>query len=239
MTEKDKIARISSEFDDELEQIQIERIKNENDKKLISKGVITKAVAKHSSWNKIKQDIINFNFKNKKGQVNVNIIIFPILVLVSLLIFGALIWSWGIATDAVIDIPDVDGQKVNLSQAGADTFGQVNSALLPAFRVLSFILIFSMVLMMFFVEFLSRKNPAFLILDLFIIMIAFVLAVPLSNQYEIFLTSLPFSSTLIGMRQASSIALHLPRWVMVIGITGIIISFIGFIRRTRQQQFFE
>ncbi len=63
---KNKIIRVSEDFDSELEDIQDKRIEKGLDERKISKPRISDLLRKHELWNKIKEDLINFNFNIEK-----------------------------------------------------------------------------------------------------------------------------------------------------------------------------
>lgn len=66
MSSKGKVQRIDEDFDMELEDIKIERIKRGIEKEMISNVRITNALVRHPSWKKIKEDIIQAKPKKKK-----------------------------------------------------------------------------------------------------------------------------------------------------------------------------
>ncbi len=237
MSNGDQTMRASGAFLEEIEDIQVQRIKNGKDKKIRTVRRITDAIVRHSFWKRIKEDIIDHTLKDKKGQVGLNLIFFMILALFFLIFCATWIYFNQTLEDELTSIPDVADQKVNISQAAADTFGQVNDAMVPGLRVLTFVVLFAMVFSMLMVEFFTRKHPAFLIIDFFIVIVAFILSVSISNSYENFLTGEVISSSLHGFKGATSVMLHLPRWVTVVGLFGIALSLIGVIRRRGTEGF--
>jgi len=66
-----ELIRVSINFDNEIMDIQKKRIENGMDEALISKPKVTELIIKHINWNKIKQDVIAYNF-NAEEQQNVN-----------------------------------------------------------------------------------------------------------------------------------------------------------------------
>ncbi len=63
---KSKIMRTGINFNGEIESIKIERIKKGMDKMIKSDTNITSIIPKHKLWPKMKEDIININFKEIK-----------------------------------------------------------------------------------------------------------------------------------------------------------------------------
>ena len=58
---KNKIIRVSEDYDSEIEGIQEKRIEKGVDEKKISKPKISDLIINHKRWDEIKEDIINFN----------------------------------------------------------------------------------------------------------------------------------------------------------------------------------
>lgn len=63
--EKDKIRRIGTKFNDELEDIKKERRKLKKEIKFISNGDLTNMIPRHQNWSKIKEDLIHYDFTKK------------------------------------------------------------------------------------------------------------------------------------------------------------------------------
>lgn len=59
------LARISKEFNYDLEEIINRRLKVRKDVKAISKPKLTNLIMKHKNWGEIKDDCINFNFEEE------------------------------------------------------------------------------------------------------------------------------------------------------------------------------
>ncbi len=63
-SEKDKVRRIGEGFHKELEEIKNARKKSGIDKKKkLANGKITNMIPKHKHWPKIREDLINYEFK--------------------------------------------------------------------------------------------------------------------------------------------------------------------------------
>ena len=59
---KNKIIRVSEDFDSEIENIQDKRIEKGLDEEKTSKPKISDLIRKHKLWNQLKEDVINFDF---------------------------------------------------------------------------------------------------------------------------------------------------------------------------------
>lgn len=234
------VIRADEKFKEELDDIKVERIKNGTDRKLKSDKRLTLAIIRHEFWQDLKKAITEAPLKDKKskrGQIG-NIIIFIVIAFVMLVFFG--IWGWvhGMLTDSLVGIEQTGG-LVNISQTASATFGAMNDAMIPGLRILSFTILIGMIFSMLIVEFITRKNPVLFIMDFFILIIAFVLSIYVSNRYEALLSGQPFSSTLIGFKAGTYIMLHLPLWTTIIGVLMMIISFTGIIRRGGSRELVE
>lgn len=228
--------RLPEEFLKEIEEIQSERLKNGNDDEEKSYGRITLAIIRTGDlWGDVKKRVILGNFKqDKKAQVDnaLGIILFVVLAFTMALFFG--VWGYAnqIMTDTFVSIGS--SGNVNMTEAAENTFGAINSALIPGLRILSMVILFGMVLQIFLTNFLIRKNPLYFLLHVFMTAFAVILSVYVSNAYESFLTGQVFSSQLIGFTATTYILLNLPVWVTVIGIIGAILLVINM---PRQQEF--
>ncbi len=60
--EEDKTIRVAKEFNNEIEEIQKERLKRLIDTVRTPSRKITSMIPKHKVWGKIKEDIINHKF---------------------------------------------------------------------------------------------------------------------------------------------------------------------------------
>lgn len=162
--------------------------------------------------------------KNKRAQIGENMMIAIIIFFVVMIVMGMIIWMFSTLTTTLVD---TDADDINISGAASDTFGQVNASLIGSANVIAFSIMIGMVLAMLIVEFLTRRHPAFFFLDVLVLIMAFIISVFLSNRYEELLNGLPFTNELINMRAGTSIMLHLPRWVTVVGLIGMALSYIS------------
>ena len=227
-----KSLRADPGFAQEIDDIKIERIKKGKDRKMKSSTRITAAIRRHLLWRDIKKDIINDELKDdKKGQVNV--LEWIVIAFVTVLFIGIFIYAFGLFTDSFTNL-GTSSTGVNMSEAGANTFGQMNNALSSGAATIGFVLLFATALSILINNFFIKEHPIAFIIHFFVALIAVVLSVPVSNAYASLLTGEPFSSNLITMKAASSVMLHLPTWVTVIGLTGAIILFVRAIRVRRE-----
>jgi len=164
---------------------------------------------------------------NKRGGFS-DLFIFMIFAFV--IVFISVIWVYmgGLAQDQIqdslgsMDLHDTEGN--NASQVIDNTIGDFNASI-SALKWITVFLIAGMILSIFIGSYLVTTKPIFFIPYLFIVIIAIVVSVPMSNAYETLMTNPTLSSTFTGFMGANWIMLNLPIWITIIGITGAIIMF--------------
>ena len=166
--------------------------------------------------------------RNKKGAA-IDPLIWMVMAVVVVVIFGLWIWMFNEVTDVMVNLPD--SEAVNISSAAQLTFGQVNDAQNTWIPILSYMLIFSMALTILLGNFLVKANPAFFIVYVLITIGAIIASVYLSNFYEELMQDPAFGPTFqTRMKGGSFIILNLPHFVTVIGLFGAIFLFAGILR---------
>ncbi len=176
------------------------------------------------------------NLKNKRGFVTLEIFIFIFTILIWIILLGifGLISS---LIDTNLDI-DVEVGQVNLGNITQQTFGQINAGLIVNLDILGYIIIFGLILNMFVSAYLFRgKNPRlFIIIDIVLLVFAYILAVYVSNTYEILINSTSLLNIYINnMAKSSTFLLRLPTFVSIIGVVMMVLSYAGFPRDTEKE----
>lgn len=110
-----------------------------------------------------------------------------------------------------------------------DTFGKVPNAY-TSLRWISTMLIIGYALSIIVSSFLVKSNPVFFVPYVFVLILAVIISVPISNSYEVVYQNPTLASTFTGFFGATWIFLHLPIWVAVIGIIAGILMFINVLR---------
>ena len=174
--------------------------------------------------------------KDKRGLVTLGVIIFVFMIFLWVLFIGiyATIFSL-IYNNLNIDL--AVGQ-VNLGTITQSTFGQIATAFLSKADILGYALIFGMVLNMFASAYFFRgKYPKlFIIIDIMILVFAYIVAVYVSGAYEFVINSTTELSVFIdNMARSSTFLLRLPLWVSIIGVIIMILSYAGFPRETGEE----
>ena len=133
-----------------------------------------------------------------------------------------------------MDLHDTVGN--NASQVITNTMGATNSSF-GALHWITVFLIGGMILSIFIGSYLVTTKPIFFIPYLFIVIIAIVVSVPMSNAYETLMNDAVLSGTFAEFSGASWIMLNLPIWITIIGITGGIIMYSQMGKREEQQYY--
>lgn len=163
--------------------------------------------------------------KGKQGGMT-DLFIFMIFSIAILFICGVFIYMGGMATEQVHDtIDNMQFGDANTSEVIDQTFGQVNTAYQSLYWI-AIMLIVGMVLSIFIGSYLVTTKPIFFIPYAFIVIIAVIIAVGLSNAYEQVIQDPTLASTFAGFLGANFIMLQLPIWIAIIGIVGGIIMFV-------------
>jgi len=171
---------------------------------------------------------------NKKGSL-IDVIIWSVLSFTIVMFFG--LWLYGTTilnnTISAIDTP-IGTQGDTLGSISDSTLGNVVGGY-GQLRVLSFVLIMSMVLTILMTNLLiSKVHPAFFVAYLFITVLGVILGAYISNSYESFLTHDTFGATLQTFTASSFVMLYLPYFITVIGLIGSIFLLSGILRDNSQ-----
>lgn len=165
--------------------------------------------------------------RNKRGAF-ADLFIFMIIALVLVLISVVWIFMGNKVSDQLhlsmdsMDLHDTVGN--NASEIIDNTVGDFNNSI-AGLHWITIFLIVGMILSIFIGSYLVTTKPVFFIPYIFIVIIAIIVAVPISNGYETLMTQATLSSTFAGFTGANWIMLNLPIWITIIGFTGAIIMF--------------
>lgn len=174
--------------------------------------------------------------ENKKAQVTSQIFVMIILAFFFMIILGAFMYIFGIVDGALAG--DINAGSVNLSNASAQTVGQINLGLLNSADLIGTMFIGGLILMVMLMGYMTREKTIkiFFFLEFFVVILSYIIAVYISNEWESLLTILPFSDLLIANAPvASGLMLFLPRIAVAVGFVTIILAY-GGIPRTREEE---
>jgi hypothetical protein len=164
---------------------------------------------------------------NKKGGFT-DLFIFMIFAFVIVLISVLWVYMGGMAQTQLH--ASMDGMALgdtvgnNASQVIDNTIGAFNQSI-SALQWITVFLIVGMILSIFIGSYLVRTKPIFFIPYLFIVIIAIIVAVPMSNGYETLMSNETLNGTFQLFMGANFIMLNLPMWISIVGIMGGIIMF--------------
>lgn len=164
--------------------------------------------------------------KNKRGQFT-DLFLFMIVGLVILFVSGIFIYI-GLRVDEQFDI-SLTGQEigntVNYTEIKDATFGGVNIAYRSLYWI-SILLIVGMVISIFIGSYMLTTRPIFFVPYIFIVIIAIIVSVGISNAYQGVAENPELAETFAGFVGSNFIMFNLPLWIVVIGFVGGIIMFV-------------
>ena len=163
---------------------------------------------------------------NKKGDL-IATLSWVAMGFVILIFFAGWLFAHGVLTNALTSLPDVG--NVNVSEIAQQTFGEINSAL-NSLKILAFLMIFAVGLSTLITNALTKSNPVFFIVHIFVTVVVFVFGVEVSNAYEGLLSNPILGSTLSSFTGGNHIMLNLPTYIIIFGIIGAIIISIGLVK---------
>lgn len=164
--------------------------------------------------------------KNKKAGFT-DLFLFIIFVLVIFLFCGVFIYISNITTDKLhetMDTMDIGDGTHNASETIDNTMGKVNLSF-DALYWISVFLIFGMIIAIFIGSYMVTTKPIFFIPYIFIIIIAIIVSVPVSNAYETLRGDTTLGSTFAGFTGSNYVMNYLPMIVAIVGVVGGIIMF--------------
>lgn len=121
-----------------------------------------------------------------------------------------------------MDLGDTLGN--NASEVIDNTIGSTSTSFTSLYWISAFI-IFAMILGIFIGSYLVTTKPVFFIPYIFIVIIAVISSVPISNSYENLSNNAELGSTFVNFTASNFIMLNLPIWITIIGFVGAIIMF--------------
>jgi len=117
----------------------------------------------------------------------------------------------------------------NMTEVVQNTIGAVTNAY-ESLKWISVMLIVGLFLSVVIHSFLVNTKPVFWVSYFLVWMLAYIVAVPISNAYETLMQNKELASTFAGFVGQNFIMLHLPTWILVIGFVSGIVLFLNFVR---------
>lgn len=175
---------------------------------------------------------------NKRGMATANLFLFIILAFVVVILFGTFLYAYNTITTSLLESGTDAVGAVNLTEATEKTIGKINTSMLNHANIIAIFFLFAMVIAQFLLAYVTRdENPAiFFVMDILIILFAYVLAVYIANSYETVLGSLPFSSMFTtNLNYATLFLLQLPKITVITGVITMIIAYSS-IPKTKEEE---
>lgn len=161
---------------------------------------------------------------DKRGGTT-DIFIFIIFSFVILLISGIFIYLGArVNTEVHKNLDGMTAGDKNVSKIIDDSLGKVSNAYSNLYWISVFLMV-GMVLGIFVGSYMVTTKPIFFVPYVFILIIAVIVSVVISNAYETIIQTPDLASTFAGFIGANFIMSKLPIWVTVIGFVGAIIMF--------------
>lgn len=173
--------------------------------------------------------LLNRNLLNDKRGGFTDLFVLIVVGLVVIFISVLFIFMGGKANDQLQetlgeneDLHDTEGN--NASQVIDNTLGKTNQSF-QSLQWISVFLFVGMVISIFIGSHLVTTKPVFMIPYLFIVIIAVIVSVSVSNAYEKIMNTEMLNATFLGFQGANWIYLNLPIWISIVGFVGGIIMF--------------
>lgn len=163
---------------------------------------------------------------NKRGQFT-DLFVFMIIAVIVLFISGLFIYM-GLTVDEQLDesFKAIDETRpINYTETKDATFGYVNIAYSSLYWI-SIMLIVGMIIAIFTGNYMVTTRPIFFVPYIFVVIIAVLVSVGISNAYQTVAESDVLAETFAGFIGSNYIMYYLPVWITVIGFVGGIIMFV-------------
>ncbi|MCK5293677.1 MAG: hypothetical protein KAJ49_03420 [Arcobacteraceae bacterium] len=162
---------------------------------------------------------------NNKGQFT-DLFLFMIVALIILFVSGLFIYM-GLRVNNQLDdsFTGMGSADVNYTEIKDDTFGDVNISY-GALYWLTILMIVGMLISIFIGSYMVTTRPIFFVPYIFIVIIAILVSVGISNAYQTIAENETLASTFSGFVGSNFIMYNLPIWIVVIGFVGGLIMFV-------------
>lgn len=165
--------------------------------------------------------------KNKKASL-IDIIVWIVVCFVTVTFLA--LWTYGFDKITVAMGNAKSTGDINISKHVDSTFGVVNDQM-SGLQSIAFIIMFTLAIGILITNFYVKAHPVFFILYIFIIVVAVIFSVNISNVYmDELMAHDELGSTFQEFKGASFIMEYLPLWTVVIGFLGTIFLFAGIMR---------
>lgn len=170
-------------------------------------------------------------FRNKRGIITVMLIFFVFFALFVVIIAGTAFYGLETFHDVGGNITGITVGNVSFAETYQDTLGGGLQTLIGTLSTSALALLLGMIIVMLIVGFrVPKHNRVWIILDIFIIIVAFIVAVYISIVFSSFINS---SETFLNiysgeLQKSSTFLLNLPFIIAITGGLIIIVHYVTF-----------
>jgi hypothetical protein len=170
--------------------------------------------------------------EDKKAQSFFDIFVVMVIVVFMLIGFAILMFVFNKIDVSFKDaFRNSDTTIVNMSEVNDMTISKFNSGM-GMLRLVSFAIIFGMIILILLSNFLIKVNPIYFLFYILMTVLAVIVSVFISNFYQGLLSDINLGSYLLQLKEGTFFMLYLPYFVTVIGIMGAIFLMIGILKDT-------
>ncbi len=176
---------------------------------------------------------MELNIRSKRGFTTLLLFFFIAISFIIVVIFGTFFYGLEVYDNVSRNIT-LELGDINFTSTYADTLGSGISATLNALTISAMAIIAGMIIVMLLISFRFKQNNTLLIvLDIFIIIVAFVAAIYISQSFDTFINS---SSEFLDIYSVdfdrpSRFILNLPTIVAILGALMMMINYIPIFKR--------
>jgi len=173
-------------------------------------------------------------YRNRRGVVTLMLIFFIFFALFTVVIAGTALYGFETFDSTLSNLSGINIGNVSFEESYNDTIGRGLKTVISTFSTVSFALVLGMIIVMLVIGFKSSKdNKLWIVLDVFIIVVAFATSVYISIAFSSFINS---SSTFldiysVDLQRTSTFLLNLPFVIAIIGAMIILVTYIPFKRK--------
>lgn len=173
-------------------------------------------------------------YKNKKGFVNLMLLFFVFFVFIVLVIAGTAFYGLDTFEEVASGVTGLTIGNVSYEETYQQTLGQGLQTVISIVSATSFAMILGMIIVMLIIGFKTEdKNKYWAILDLFIIVVAFIAAVYISGTFDSYINSNQIFLDIysIELQRPAAFLLNLPLIVTIVGAIVVLVTYIPLKRR--------
>lgn len=175
--------------------------------------------------------------KDKRGQTTMFIFVGLVIVL-GYILFLIVLGTFAVHVNSALS-QDVDIGQVNLKTVNSESFGMFNKMVVDHADFWGLSIIFGMILGLFLTAYMTRNSVSKIgiLFDIFIIIAVFIVSLYLSATYSKIVNALSSAGetfTTVNLEHTSFFMLHLPIFVVIIGVVMMILFHAGIPKKTEE-----